>query len=112
MIVLELGGEFVRWEIATAATGALFEVNPFDEPDVASAKEKTAELLERWRKTHRLPEWKAVAEEDGLALMTEPRGQARLLRRGAERSFRPGAARGLPRHPGLSHADPATRGSA
>jgi glucose-6-phosphate isomerase len=68
--VLELGGEFVRWEIATAATGALFAVNPFDEPNVASAKEKTAELLERWRKTHRLPEWKVVAEEGGLALMT------------------------------------------
>jgi glucose-6-phosphate isomerase len=68
--VLELGGEFVRWEIATAAAGALLEVNPFDEPDVASAKEKTAELLARWRKTHRFPEWKAVAEENGLALMT------------------------------------------
>jgi len=68
--VLELGGEFVRWEIATAAAAALFEVNPFDEPNVASAKEKTAELLARWRKTHRLPEWKAVAEENGMALMT------------------------------------------
>jgi transaldolase/glucose-6-phosphate isomerase len=68
--VLELGGEFVRWEIATAATGALFEVNPFNEPNVASAKEKTGELLERWRKTHRLPEWKVVAEEGALALMT------------------------------------------
>src|SRR5882724_9245228 len=68
--VLELGGEFVRWEIATAATGALFEVNPFNEPDVASAKEKTGELLARWQKTHRLPEWKVVAEEGALALMT------------------------------------------
>jgi glucose-6-phosphate isomerase len=68
--VLELGGEFVRWEIATAATGALFEVNPFDEPNVAAAKEKTSELLDRWRKTNRLPEWKVVAEEDRLALMT------------------------------------------
>ncbi len=55
---LDLGAEFFRWEIATAAAGAALEVNPFDEPNVASAKEKTSELLALWRKTRRLPEWK------------------------------------------------------
>jgi glucose-6-phosphate isomerase len=68
--LVDLGAEFFRWEIATAVAGAALEVNPFDEPNVASAKEKTNELLGVWRKAHRLPEWKAVAEADGLALMT------------------------------------------
>jgi glucose-6-phosphate isomerase len=68
--LLDLGAEFFRWEIATAAAGAVLEVNPFDEPNVASAKEKTGELLALWRNTRRFPEWKPVAEADGLALMT------------------------------------------
>jgi RpiB/LacA/LacB family sugar-phosphate isomerase len=67
--LLDLGAEFFRWEIAAAAAGAVLEVNPFDEPNVASAKEKTSELLALWRKTQRLPEWKPVAEADGLVLV-------------------------------------------
>jgi hypothetical protein len=42
-----LAGEFFRWEFATAVAGHLLNVNPFDEPDVASAKQKTAETLKR-----------------------------------------------------------------
>ncbi|HVO75534.1 MAG TPA: bifunctional transaldolase/phosoglucose isomerase, partial [Ignavibacteriaceae bacterium] len=32
---ISLGAEFLRWEIATAAAGAVIGVNPFDEPNVA-----------------------------------------------------------------------------
>lgn len=42
-----LGGEFLRWEIATATAGAMLGVNPFDEPDVSAAKQATADLLEQ-----------------------------------------------------------------
>jgi glucose-6-phosphate isomerase len=41
----DLGAEFLRWEIATAAAGAILGINPFDEPNVAEAKERTAEIL-------------------------------------------------------------------
>jgi glucose-6-phosphate isomerase len=41
----DLGGEFLRWEIATAAAGAVLGINPFDEPNVAEAKERTGEIL-------------------------------------------------------------------
>ncbi|MBI5886358.1 MAG: bifunctional transaldolase/phosoglucose isomerase [Deltaproteobacteria bacterium] len=34
----ELGGEFLRWEAATAAAGMLLNINPFDQPDVELAK--------------------------------------------------------------------------
>ena len=40
-----IGGEFLRWEIATAIAGALLGVNPFDEPDVTASKSITSEIL-------------------------------------------------------------------
>jgi glucose-6-phosphate isomerase len=40
-----LGGEFFRWEFATAVAGAAMGVNPFDEPDVTAAKEATSRVL-------------------------------------------------------------------
>ena len=50
-----LGAEFVRWEIATAVAGALLHVNPFDEPNVAQAKEATRTLLDCYTSQGRLP---------------------------------------------------------
>ncbi|MDP8960053.1 MAG: glucose-6-phosphate isomerase [Actinomycetota bacterium] len=43
--VLDLGGEVFRWEFATALTGVLLGVNPFDQPDVVAAKKATSEAL-------------------------------------------------------------------
>ena len=40
-----LGSEFFRWEFAVAVAGALLEINPFDQPDVQAAKDKTNEVL-------------------------------------------------------------------
>ena len=67
---LEVGAEFFRWELATAAAGVALGVNPFDEPNVARAQDNTAALLASWKKSKRLPEWPADAEENGLVLMT------------------------------------------
>jgi hypothetical protein len=49
-----LGGEFVRWEIATAIAGAILRVNPFDEPNVQQAKDATARLLRHYREEREL----------------------------------------------------------
>jgi len=43
----EAGQEFFRWEFATAVTGSILGINPFDQPDVQAAKDKTNELLAR-----------------------------------------------------------------
>jgi glucose-6-phosphate isomerase len=40
-----LGAEFFRWEFATAIAGAILGINPFDEPNVAEAKEMTKRIL-------------------------------------------------------------------
>jgi hypothetical protein len=41
----DLGSEFFRWEFATAVAGAILEINPFDQPNVQEAKDRTRELL-------------------------------------------------------------------
>jgi transaldolase/glucose-6-phosphate isomerase len=40
-----LGAEFFRWEFAVAVAGTYLEINPFDQPDVQAAKDKTNEVL-------------------------------------------------------------------
>ena len=42
---LELGAEMFRWEFATAAAGSLLGINPFDQPNVQEAKDRTNEIL-------------------------------------------------------------------
>ncbi len=51
-----LGAEFFRWEFATAVAGAALGINPFDEPNVSEAKEKTKALLGAYATSGRLPE--------------------------------------------------------
>jgi transaldolase/glucose-6-phosphate isomerase len=41
----EIGAEFFRWEFAVAVAGAIMQINPFDQPDVQAAKDKTKEVL-------------------------------------------------------------------
>ena len=41
----ELGGQFFRWEFATAVAGWLMGINPFDEPNVAESKANTNRVL-------------------------------------------------------------------
>lgn len=43
--VYDLGREFFRWEFATAVAGSILGINPFDQPDVQSAKDRTAQIL-------------------------------------------------------------------
>ena len=45
----DLGGEFFRWQFATAVAGALLGVNPFDQPDVESSKVVTRRYVERMK---------------------------------------------------------------
>ncbi len=51
----DLGGEFFRWEMATAAAGAVLGINPFDQPNVEAAKGKARELLKVFAEKESLP---------------------------------------------------------
>ena len=52
----DLGGEFFRWELATAVAGLFLDINPFDEPNVQESKDNTKRLLTQYQQEHRLPE--------------------------------------------------------
>ncbi len=63
-----LGGEFFRWEFATAVAGAVLGINPFDEPNVTESKENTRRVLGEFRDTGRLPTGDPLAQEGQLTL--------------------------------------------
>ena len=64
-----LGGEFFRWEFATAVAGIVLGVNPFDEPNVTESKENTKVVLERYRHEGALPAEAPLAAEGRLRLV-------------------------------------------
>jgi len=51
-----LGAEMFRWEFAIAVAGAFLEINPFDQPDVQAAKDKTNEVLATGKEPELAPE--------------------------------------------------------
>ena len=77
----ELGQEFFRWEFATAVAGSILGINPFDQPDVQAAKDKTKEIL-----------------SSGQEPRVEPVGSAEEL-------FAQRSARGLRGDPGVRRPD-------
>jgi glucose-6-phosphate isomerase/transaldolase/glucose-6-phosphate isomerase len=51
----DLGGEFLRWEIATAVAGSVVGINPFDQPNVQESKDNTRAVLSEYEREGRLP---------------------------------------------------------
>jgi glucose-6-phosphate isomerase len=62
-----LGAEFFRWEFATAVAGAALGINPFDEPNVSEAKEKTKVLLSAYSSAGHLPGATAAASSAAVS---------------------------------------------
>jgi glucose-6-phosphate isomerase len=67
---IDVGAEFVRWEIATAIAGAVLGIDPFDQPNVEEAKQLTRDLLSRRERgeTDPTPPPAPVARDEGLVL--------------------------------------------
>jgi glucose-6-phosphate isomerase len=53
---ISIGAEMWRWEFATAVAGAIMGINPFDQPNVQEAKDRTKEVLAEYEETGELPE--------------------------------------------------------
>ena len=51
----DLGAQFFLWELAVALAGIFFQVNPFDQPNVESAKRRAREMVDTFRRTGELP---------------------------------------------------------
>ena len=76
--VSAIGAEFLRWEVATAAAGALLAINPFDEPNVQQAKQATRALLDVHALEQRLPAPEPLSTADGT-IWSASRAARRLL---------------------------------
>lgn len=66
----DIGGEFFRWEMATAGAGAVLTINPFNQPDVEAAKIKARELMGVYRETGRLPADEPTLRDGGLEIFS------------------------------------------
>ena len=64
----EIFGQFFTWEIATAVAGSVMGINPFNQPDVESAKIETRALTDEYEKTGRLKERLPVLTDSGVGI--------------------------------------------
>jgi glucose-6-phosphate isomerase len=62
----EIFGQFFTWEVATAVAGSVMGINPFNQPDVESAKLETRKLTAEYENTGKLPERRPVLTEVGI----------------------------------------------
>lgn len=76
----DLGQEFFRWEVATAVAGAVLGINPFDQPDVESAKVAARALTSTYEAEGSLPAAEPFLEESGIRLFAAPDHARSLLR--------------------------------
>ncbi len=66
----DLGGEFFRWEMATIVAGRSLNINPFDQPNVESAKVLARNMVATYQKEGKLPESQPAFEANGIAVFT------------------------------------------
>ncbi len=64
---LDLGGEFFRWEVATAIAGAVLGIDAFDQPNVQESKDNTKKVLASFKSRGKLPSAETVAASKAKA---------------------------------------------
>ncbi len=57
---LDLGGEFFRWEVATAIAGSILGIDAFDQPNVQESKDNTKKVLATFKRKGKLPTAESV----------------------------------------------------
>ncbi|MBI4302744.1 MAG: bifunctional transaldolase/phosoglucose isomerase [Chloroflexi bacterium] len=72
----DLGGEFFRWEFATAVAGAVLGIHPFNQPDVQRAKEATDRFLKEHSTSGRSPK---MENNGSLADLLKNAGEGKYL---------------------------------
>jgi len=68
---LQLGGQFLLWELAIAVAGQRLGLNPFDQPDVEAAKIKAREMVTVYQETGSLPKQTPALETGAFSVYGE-----------------------------------------
>jgi transaldolase/glucose-6-phosphate isomerase len=82
-----IGGEFFRWEFATAVAGSILGINPFNQPDVEASKVGARSLTDAYEETGALPAETPILEGDGLELYTDERNAKELAAAAGDKSI-------------------------
>ena len=67
----DIGGEFFLWEMATAIAAHRIRINPFDQPNVESAKNRAREMVASYRSKGTLPELIPSLHFDGIKVYSD-----------------------------------------
>ena len=75
----DLGGEFFRWEFATAVAGHALGIQPFDQPNVQESKDNTGRVLREVEAQGRLPSLPMLTPKQALTQLLEQAAPHRYL---------------------------------
>lgn len=67
----DVGGEIFRWEVATVVAGRRLAINPFDQPNVESAKILARQMVKKYQEKETLPVLTPALTTDGIKVYTE-----------------------------------------
>ncbi len=75
--LINLGGEFYLWEMATAVAGSILGINAFDQPNVQESKDYTKAYLDEFKKAGSLSETApTLTDQDIQVYADEENGKA------------------------------------
>src|SRR5438105_6887865 len=74
---LDLGGEFFRWEVATAIAGAVLGIDAFDQPNVQESKDNTKKVLGTFKSRGKLPAAASLPAAKAKAAIASLLGRAK-----------------------------------
>ncbi|MDT3694781.1 MAG: hypothetical protein ROY99_00230 [Ignavibacterium sp.] len=63
---LELGKQYFLWEFATAVTGWVLQIHPFDQPNVEQAKVVARQMVKEYQENGKLPELTPTLQDKGI----------------------------------------------
>jgi transaldolase / glucose-6-phosphate isomerase len=69
---MSIGQEFFRWEVATAISGAILGVNPFDQPNVQESKKVTETILNNLESGLKSGEIQPLFTDKGMKFYGKP----------------------------------------
>jgi glucose-6-phosphate isomerase len=72
----EFGALFFLWELAIAIAGHWLGINPFDQPNVESAKKRAKEMVAAYKESGQLPSEEPLIEDEHVSLYAGAGGAA------------------------------------
>ncbi|MEL7432554.1 MAG: hypothetical protein AAFN11_01280, partial [Chloroflexota bacterium] len=67
--VYDVGGQFFLWEMATAVSGYLLGIQPFDQPNVEAAKNLARAKIDEYMETGKLEQLPVAIDDNGIQVI-------------------------------------------